>query len=252
MDALAERTLGRRASERTPAPEEYVGRQERLFHQAVERLGLEQYQLLCIRDALNILHRLYKEEGLREDGGKPMLHVLRVATRVAETSRKMQKNTAYHHILAALFHDGVEDHSEALARMGSRTGKDDHIEALQYIGDTFGEEPAHIVAHTSKRPNAPHLTPIQKIAAYVAYVRGLIQDPNALKVKLADIRDNVTHPSPNRKQRAYAMKKYTEALKVISEGLAKHKTFIIESWGYTTYLQMRTDILAAKLRATLG
>lgn len=221
----------------------------RNFEIAVKNLRLPREQEACIADMARLMQRLYDDLPPRNDRALPIAHILRVAAKLARRGKGGYGIADVNIILAALAHDGVEDHAEALARLGTRTGKNDHAEALQYVHDAYGEDARIIVSHTTHKKDGAPRTRGEKIRDYVNYVSGVTADPRALLVKISDVCDNVNFPSPEIAQRAYSMEKYWNAIPELQAGVRAHKEYILALGGHHLYIQITLDLLAARRRA---
>jgi hypothetical protein len=197
------------------------------------------------------MDRLYEDLPPRNDGAHPIAHIKRVGLKLAGKGKGRYGIRDKDIIIAGLGHDGIEDHAEALARLGNRSGENDHIEALQYMSDTFGTSSADIMAHTTRKKPKKRLPRQERIASYSEYVQGVINDPRALIVKIADVHDNTAYPSPDLTQREYSMEKYWNAIPILQEGVRRHKKYIIELGGHMLLLRLTLDLMVAKRRASV-
>ncbi len=232
-------------------PDEYSQTLRKEFEISVKRLNFSMPHEACVADMANLMQRLYAKLPPRNDGARPIAHILRVATKLAGKGGGRYGIRDSNIILAALAHDGVEDHAEALARLGDRTGGNDYIEALQYVSDTYGPEAASIVACTTHRKDPRIVLRSEKIADYKRYATGITHDPRALLVKIVDVCDNINYPSPEKMQRAYSMEKYWGVVPVLQEGVEKHKKYILDHGGHALYLRITLDLILARRRAAV-
>lgn len=201
-----------------------------------------------VADTALFVQRLYEGAEDRNDGTKPIVHILRVANRLL-TYGVRDADT----ILAALLHDAVEDHPETLARLGTPSGMGHRTDAIIYIEKNCKGNVAEIVNHTTRKklPTPHNSSPEEKIRHYLTYVRDAAQHLKALLIKVADVSDNTQFHSPELTQRVYSMEKYWEAIPILQEGVARNKNRIVEIGGYALYLRLTLDLIVARRRAAV-
>ncbi|MBX9765019.1 hypothetical protein K2X83_00025, partial [Patescibacteria group bacterium] len=82
------------------------------FEKLVKKRGFRPQDERRIAVAANLMQRMYEDVANRNDGAKPIVHILRVAIRVLSYGVKDPDV-----VIAALLHDAIEDHLEAFARL---------------------------------------------------------------------------------------------------------------------------------------
>ncbi len=169
-----------------------------------------------VEDALWLMCEVHIDQDDRSDGVPYIEHPLEVAHNVLRTSATPDVDK----VIAALMHDSVEDHAPKLvakAREAGLAGEDDVQLALGYLEFRFGPKVARLDAALTNPDFAAELrrqgrkpTREAKDALYVEHVRGAIEDPDVLHVKMFDFVSNGfrLHEVPDHNRRHRLTRKY--------------------------------------------
>jgi (p)ppGpp synthase/HD superfamily hydrolase len=232
----------------------YAKRARQEFAQLIKKTRLHPKEEWRVGKAADFAQRLYDDSDNRNDGTKPIVHILRVANKLLSLGIRDADT-----IIAALFHDVVEDHPEKLAGLNPRAAGDTHAKAIDWIHDKCDGDVADIVAHTTHRKDdIPRDAPRPlKISKYLEYVRTVADHPQALLIKIADVIDNITFPSPDPRQRDYSMEKYLGSTKILLEELNTHSKELVKLSGGGVagalfILKIRFELMVAHRKAALS
>jgi len=158
-------------------------------------------------DSVNILSQYAHRDQKRRTGEPYFLHPQEVSNIVKKYYPG--NKVAYY---SALLHDSMED--------GLDLGNfEDEDELIAFILDAISDDKVssrviEVVSLLTKRKNAP----------YDSYIRGIMNDPDAVIVKLADILHNLSdNPSPRQ------IVKYGKAVRDISDSSQGPPTFVNRS-----------------------
>lgn len=152
-----------------------------------------------IREALNIMIQAHAPQK-RIDGSSYAGHPLKVALCVIDLWKTPDADL----VISALFHDIVEDQSEAYLVLHNAFPKfvvDTQDEALDHMDPSYGEDISHTVGSltnpdfellVSEKGITPHAPDYEdaKRAEYGVHVRHAIEDPSVCLVKLSDFMMN--------------------------------------------------------------
>lgn len=224
------------------------------FERLVKKRRFNQKDERRIAGAANLMQRMYENVADRNDGAKPIVHILRVAMRVLSYGVKDPDI-----VIAALLHDAIEDHLETFARLKeSPTGNDqndapqsDLDMALGYVREQCSGEVADIIEHTTRVKPAGYekLTREEKLHDYLLYIQNTIQFPKVIIVKVADNVDNVFNPSPDKDQRKYSMQKYAHSTKILLDGVHESRRELLKVGGPLLYMKLWVDLASANKQA---
>ena len=175
-----------------------------------------------VQDASDLASYLHKDDKYK--GGPYELHVLRVANRVAGHLEWPNPNI----VIAALMHDSVEDHAEALATIlgqeveGASELDLQHL-ALETIAQRFTPEAAEIVNSVTNPPNLMGKgSDEHRIERYVNKVEHAVETPEAWGVKFCDWCDNAlgaefSEDAPGSAPAIWRRKKYGRVVPIFEQ-----------------------------------
>lgn len=161
----------------------------------------EQGALTKLLSALKLTVKLHINDKDRNDTGLPgVSHQLRVVSTLLERYGVTDHFT----LLAAFFHDAVEDRarlleleSETVAAMGTRREERRRDLALHVLGHKYGYSVQGILSalSTPLKEESEKLSPAEKNDQYRLYIMNIFSDPSEyavarMLIKLADLEDN--------------------------------------------------------------
>jgi (p)ppGpp synthase/HD superfamily hydrolase len=178
----------------------------------------EKFKEMIMR-AVELALSIHGDQKPRPDG--PYVnHILRVANRIIEEYGIMDPEL----IIAALFHDSVEDQSSKLAEMFQPDTKagSERVVALEYLGNEFGDRVAKIILKLSNPEDEElDISWEEKNVIYKEHVKEIIKDDDVLPIKMSDFSDNGLNlnsvSDPERRLRL--SRKYLPVMKVFTERL---------------------------------
>ncbi len=194
-----------------------------------------------IYDALTLMFTLHIYQKDRPEGSPYVSHPLAVAQKAIGMSPNPDKGL----VIAALMHDSVEDQADKLASLTEQTDTSltDEQKALTEIQTKYGERVANIVSHLSN-PDFDAVLASQGITKensqykelknklYAEHVAEAIEDPDVLRIKLADFSENAlklsklpTETDAQIKQKQKYIDKYVPVMKIFADRLQRDNLF---------------------------
>ena len=194
-----------------------------------------------IYDALMLMFTLHIYQKDRPEGSPYASHPLAVAQKAINMTVNPDKSL----VIAALMHDAVEDQSDKLSSLAKQTDSSltEEQKSLAEIQNKYGERVASIVSHLSNpdfdvilegegmsKDNPEYKK--RKNELYAEHVAEVIEDPDVLRIKLADFSENALKlsklPVETEKQIAQKQKyidKYVPVMQIFVSRLQRENLF---------------------------
>jgi len=173
----------------------------------------------AIRSAMQVMSQAHIEQK-RKDGGLYIEHPIDVALRVIEILEHPNADA----VIAAIFHDTIEDQSKKFLELSDIEIDPDvpnEVQALQTLRERYGEEVGRLVSGLSNpdfreelaqqgiTPDKPEYSK-RKRELYAEHVAKIIQDPTLCIIKYSDFSQNGLDLSglPNGEEKKDLCRKY--------------------------------------------
>lgn len=194
-----------------------------------------------IQDALMLMLSLHMYQKDRPEGSPYVSHPLKVAEKVLNMSAESDADS----VIAALMHDAVEDQGDKLASLYGQTpeGLSQEQIALLEVQTKYGEKVGQIVNHLSNpdfdavlaergvKKDDPEYKNL-KNQLYAEHVSEAIEDPEVLRIKLADFSENAlnlsklpTETDEQKAQKQKFVKKYLPVIRIFADKLGQTGEF---------------------------